>query len=98
MFWRGWLGGGDAKLLSATVLWLGPDNIIAYLVLVSIIGGALAICILLYRGLVLPSWLTSQQWALRLHDKSVGIPYGIALAGAGLWIYPGTLWFSALSA
>ncbi|MFM1813605.1 MAG: hypothetical protein RLZ98_300 [Pseudomonadota bacterium] len=98
MFSRGWLGGGDAKLLSATVLWLGTDHLIPYLVMVSLMGGALAIAILFYRGMVLPSWVTSQAWALRLHDKTGGIPYGVALAGAGLWVYPATTWFSALSA
>jgi prepilin peptidase CpaA len=98
LFARGWVGGGDAKLLAATVLWVGPDHIAAYLILVSIMGGVLAISILIYRGLVLPSWVTGQTWALRLHDKAVGIPYGIALAGAGLWIYPKTEWFAALAA
>lgn len=98
MFSRGWLGGGDAKLLAATVLWVGPTNLLSYIIMVSLIGGALAFAILIYRGLVLPSWITSQGWAMRLHDKSSGIPYGIALAGAGLWIYPATVWFKALAA
>lgn len=97
MFWRGWLGGGDAKLLSATVLWLGPQFLLPYIVMVSILGGLLALIILIYRGLVLPAWLTKQAWAMRLHDKGMGIPYGIALAGAGIWIYPGTHWFAALA-
>lgn len=31
MFSRGWLGGGDAKLLAAAALWIGFDNLFIYL-------------------------------------------------------------------
>jgi prepilin peptidase CpaA len=34
---------------------------------------------------------------MRLHAKTGGIPYGIALAIGGLWIYPSTLWFTTLA-
>lgn len=96
MFSRGWLGGGDAKLLAAATLWLGFENLAAYILLVSVFGGVLAVAILYYRGLTLPAWICNQAWAFRLHDKNVGIPYGIALAMAGLWIYPSTLLFTGL--
>ena len=97
MFARGWLGGGDAKLLSATVLWIGPENLVTYLIAMTLLGGALAIAILVYRALIMPSWLIRQDWALRLHEQGSGIPYGIALAGAGLWVYPATHWYAAIS-
>jgi prepilin peptidase CpaA len=36
-------------------------------------------------------------WARRLHAQDTGIPYGIALAGAALIVFPDTaLWRSAL--
>ncbi len=98
MFAQGWLGGGDAKLLSATVLWIGPDDLVTYLIAVTLLGGVLAIAILAYRTMIMPSWLIRQDWALRLHQQGSGIPYGIALAGAGLWVYPATHWFSAIAA
>lgn len=97
MFSRGWLGGGDAKLLAATSLWLGFEHLPGYLMLVALCGGMLALGILFYRRLAPPLWLTSQAWALRLHDRTVGIPYGIALAVAALWIYPSTLLFTGLA-
>jgi prepilin peptidase CpaA len=28
------------------------------------------------------------EWLSRLHDKRSGVPYGIALAGAALVVYP----------
>ena len=97
MFARGWLGGGDAKLMAAASLWLGFERLFEYLVYVSVAGGLLAFGILLYRSLAPPLWLCSQDWAMRLHAKSGGIPYGIAISVGGLWVYPSTLWFSSLA-
>jgi prepilin peptidase CpaA len=38
----------------------------------------------------------ARQWVARLHEPSTGIPYGIALAGAGLLSYPETaIWLGA---
>ncbi len=34
---------------------------------------------------------------MRLHKKAGGVPYGIALAAAGLCIYPKTPWFTTLA-
>lgn len=98
MFARGWVGGGDAKLLAAAALWLGFEHLAGYLLLAAIAGGALALLILSYRNFVPPSWMLGQAWAMRLHDRKVGIPYGVALAAAALWIYPSTLWFSGFVA
>jgi prepilin peptidase CpaA len=97
MFARGWLGGGDAKLLAAAALWMGFENLLAYVVLVAVAGGLLALGVLAYRCITPPSWLSKHDWAMRLHAKGSGMPYGVALAGAGLWIYPATFWFSTLA-
>ncbi len=97
MFSRGWLGGGDAKLLAAAALWLGFERLLEYLLYVSLAGGLLAFAILFYRSMAPPLCLIRQDWAMRLHAKTGGIPYGIALAVGGLWIYPSTLWFSSLA-
>lgn len=97
MFSLGWLGGGDAKLLAAAALWFGFDGLLQYLVLVSIAGGVLVLAILFYRSMTPPLWLCQQDWAMRLHAKAGGIPYGIALAAAGLWLYPSTAWLTNLA-
>lgn len=97
MFARGWLGGGDAKILAVASLWLGFDKLPEYLMLVAFLGGALALLLLFYRTLTPPLFLLRQEWAMRLHRKSTGIPYGIALAAAGLCIYPTTPWFFSLA-
>lgn len=97
MFTRGWLGGGDAKLLAAASLWLGFEWLFPYLIYVAMTGGTLVTAILLYRSLALPEILCRQPWAVRLHTAGGGIPYGIALAAGGLWIYPHTAWFANLA-
>lgn len=97
LFTMKWLGGGDAKLLAAVALWFGFESLFSYVILVTLIGGVLATAILGFRKLTPPVWLMGQDWAFRLHDRQGGIPYGIALAGAALWIYPSTHWLLAFS-
>lgn len=83
----GWIGGGDAKLAAATALWFGFSHLMDYLLLASILGGALTLLILAARQWPLPSFLERQAWIARLHRVNSGIPYGIALALAGLLVY-----------
>lgn len=97
LFAGGYVGGGDAKLLAAAALWLGHTQVMPYIVLVAVAGGLLAILILLYRQIILPPYLMQQEWAQRLHNKTSGIPYGVALAAAALWIYPKTGWFAGIA-
>jgi prepilin peptidase CpaA len=97
MFSRGWLGGGDAKLMAAATLWLGFENLLPFMFWAVLLGGVLAVVILVYRSLVPPLWVANQSWALRLHDNREGIPYGVALAGAGLLIYPSMQWVAGLT-
>ncbi len=97
MFSRGLVGGGDAKLMSAAALWLGFGHLLPFLVWTALLGGVLAIALLTYRRFFPPLWLAKQSWALRLHDPKQGIPYGIALAGAGMLVYPSVPWLSGLS-
>lgn len=98
MFSMGWIGGGDAKLFAATCLWLGPEQMLAYTLYAAILGGLLTIVLLVMRSLPLPATLYSQEWISRLHDSKQGVPYGIALAGAGLLVYPNTPFMAALGA
>jgi prepilin peptidase CpaA len=96
-FARGWIGGGDAKLAAATALWLGFSHLMDYLLVASIIGGALTLLILQARKWPLPNVLARQPWIARLHEVETGIPYGIALATAGLIVYPDTIFMQAIA-
>ena len=97
MFSQGWLGGGDAKLLSAAALWLGFGQLVDYVFVTALIGGALGIGILMFRNVIPPVTIAGRDWAERLHDKKAGIPYGVALGAAGLWIFPNSDVFRALT-
>jgi prepilin peptidase CpaA len=96
-FARGWIGGGDAKLAAATALWLGFSHLMEYLLIASIAGGILTLLLLQLRTLPMPQLLARQKWIARLHDFETGIPYGIALAIAGLMVYPETAYMRALA-
>ena len=95
-FTQGWIGGGDAKLAAATVLWLGFDYLLNYLVYASLLGGALTLLLIEFRLVPLPGLVAGQCWAQRLHRRDGDVPYGIALAGAALLVYPDTPWMNAI--
>lgn len=98
LFAFGVIGGGDAKLAAAISLWLGWGAMLDYGVTAAIYGGALTLAILLARKIVLPVWLSRHEWIARLHDSKSGVPYGIALAAAGMMLYPHTqIWRAAVS-
>src|ERR1043166_4698930 len=92
----GWIGGGDAKLAAATALWLGFDQLLNYLVIASLLGGVLTLAIMRFRLMPLPALLAEQEWAKRLHRMDAGVPYGIALAIAALWVYSDTAFMKSL--
>jgi prepilin peptidase CpaA len=96
-FARGWIGGGDAKLAATTALWLGFGPLFDYLICASILGGALTLLIMTFRTMPLPDAFAGWQWAERLHRPDAGIPYGIALAGAALIVYPQSEWMVRLA-
>jgi prepilin peptidase CpaA len=97
LFARGIIGGGDAKLAAAAALWLGFDHLLPYLLLASLLGGALSVGLIWFRMAPLPEWLARQAWVERLHGRDAGIPYGIALAAAALAVYPDTAWMTGVA-
>lgn len=95
-FALGWIGGGDAKLIAATTLWFGFPSMLPYLVYASLLGGTLTLSLLAVRRWPLPLQLKQVAWIDRLHDAQTGVPYGIALAAAGLLVYPTSIIFQRL--
>jgi prepilin peptidase CpaA len=88
LFAAGWIGGGDAKLAAAILLWMGPEAGLAWGLLAAVFGGGLTLMLLAVRKVPLPEPLAAQPWIARLHASDSGVPYGIALAAAGLMAYP----------
>src|SRR5262245_48630495 len=96
LFARGWIGGGDAKLAAATAAWLGIDHLGEYVLVASLLAGGLTILILALRRWPILARVIKQAWVKRLHQPGMGVAYGIALAIAGLLLYPGSaIWLAA---
>ena len=90
-FAAGWMGGGDAKLIAATVLWFTPGpELFQYLLLGSAYGGALTVGLLAARANLVPA--TRFAFLDRLLEPDTGVPYGIALGAAGLTVYSSSHW------
>ncbi|QKK17139.1 A24 family peptidase [Rhizobium indicum] len=89
------MGGGDAKLMSATALWFGLNESLLFLMTdIAMIGGLITLLILLVRaqsdtilaiGLPVPN-------SVLLAKK---IPYGIAIAIGGFMAFPSSPLFLA---
>ncbi len=73
MFAFGWMGGGDVKLLTALALWLPWQAVVLMLLIMSFAGGALTL------GMVI--WSRARRGG-----QTPEIPYGVAIAFAGLWL------------
>nr|WP_052002747.1 prepilin peptidase [Microvirga sp. BSC39] len=92
LFAFGWIGGGDAKLAPVVALWLGADNASLYLIYSAIFGGVLTLALLQFRVMLLPAFCLNISWVARLHDRKTGVPYGVAIASAALFVYPSSHW------
>jgi prepilin peptidase CpaA len=97
LFIPGWIGGGDAKLAAAIALWMGFESLFAYFFYAAFAGGVLALAFSTFREVPLPRLVLAEAWAVRLHSREGGIPYGVALAAGALVVYPHTAWFAALT-
>jgi prepilin peptidase CpaA len=89
LFAIGGMGGGDAKLLAATSVWMGFGMpLVAYLVYASVFGGVLTALILTYRSSAFHTFFGRNLFLRQFADDRKGIPYGIALGIGGLLAFP----------
>lgn len=89
LFAAGVCGGGDVKLLAATALWMGWVRLPEFLLLTALAGGVLALVLLASRRLAASRLLVATgSRPRRLFAKSSGVPYGVAIAAAGLAMFP----------
>ena len=89
MFAAGWIGGGDAKLFAASVLWLGWPASLPFMLTTGMAGGALTLGLLSLRsGWFEPVLAGSPAWIRKLGAKDGDIPYGVAIAVGALTAVP----------
>ncbi len=92
-WFRGWLGGGDVKLLGAVALVVPAAAIPSFILTVAIAGGLLALAYLLARALLPASgtpavaaslaarvW-RAERWRIR---RGGPLPYAVAIAAGGV--------------
>jgi prepilin peptidase CpaA len=70
-FYFNWMGGGDVKMIGALALWLPLQALAWMLIIMSLLGGALTVLLVVER-------------LARRKDGNIEIPYGVAIALAGL--------------
>lgn len=73
MFARGWMGGGDVKLITALALWVEPIAFIKLVLFMSVFGGVLTL-------------VTVAHHRRARKDGHPAIPYGVAIAFAAFAI------------
>jgi prepilin peptidase CpaA len=71
-FMLGMMGGGDVKLIAALALWFPVPDMMRLLMVMAILGGLLTL------GMMI-------RHKLRKDEAPLEVPYGIAIALAGLW-------------
>jgi prepilin peptidase CpaA len=95
---RGWLGGGDVKLLGAVAVAMPPVAVPTFIAAVAMAGGVLSL-VYLALGRLLPGLrkqhpigravgLLSRAWRLERWRLSRGgpLPYAVAIAAGGMFI------------
>lgn len=88
LFAPGWIGGGDAKLVAAAALWFGWPDALIFLGKSALMGGVLAVALIMLRRAA-PATGLPQRWLTgTLLADGAPAPYGIALAAGALWTLP----------
>ena len=91
---RGWMGGGDVKLLAAAAIAVPPSLVLSCITAGALCGGVLALLYLVAGRMVAPPPATRprsllaralrvEQWRIR---RGGPLPYACAIAAGGLFI------------
>jgi prepilin peptidase CpaA len=93
IYQRGWIGGGDVKLLAALAIGFPLTGVIQLLTITALAGGVLALVHLMMRLLPYPQLAPAgssfirriyavERWRNLRHAP---LPYGVAIASGGIW-------------
>jgi prepilin peptidase CpaA len=90
---RGWMGGGDVKLLVALAVGLPLTGVVQLLTITALAGGVLALVHLMMRLLPYPRLAPAGSSLVRRicaverwrHLRDAPLPYGVAIACGGIW-------------
>ena len=89
-FSRGFLGGGDVKLLTAATLWAGPGLTPSLLLVTGVLGGVLALALLIppcaHFATLARVKLGPETEVQPTNRLATPVPYGIAIAAAAMLV------------
>ena len=91
---RGWLGGGDVKLLGAVAIAIPPSLTATFMLVMSLTGFCIAIAYLIGRSLGVPpgrprpAGFAARAWRVERWRLGRGgpLPYACAIAAGGLFV------------
>lgn len=72
LFFLGAMGGGDVKMLGGVLMWIPLNLFMPTLTVMAVAGGLLSAVMLILKK-------------VRRDDRPPEVPYGVAIAAAGLW-------------
>ena len=84
LFSRGWLGGGDVKLLSVAALWAGPAHALDLFAVTGVAGGGLALALRSPMTAPLTTGLQQRWQRVAPAGPSAPMPYAVAIAAGAL--------------
>lgn len=95
LFAFGMLGGGDAKMIAVSGLWLGFPGSILFVLFSAVAGGVLALAISIWFMSSLEGSIRSERLARLLSPLAPDVPYGFALAAGAILATPFSWWMRA---
>lgn len=93
LFYAGVFGGGDAKMIPAAMLWIGPEGALTFVMWMALAGGLLALVVMAARQLV-PAGAAGRL-SPALQDGN-GVPYGVAITAGVFAAIPHSDLFAGL--
>lgn len=81
-----WIAGGDVKLWTVVMFWAGPHLSLPVVIITTLSGGVLGILGWLAALRLRRNPDTFGRSVLRLISSDRGVPYGVALSIAGLYV------------
>lgn len=89
LFYTNLMGGGDVKLLTVLILWTGWGKAsLTFLFTMGMVGGVIVLVLLVLRGMIprIALRLCPTRNVPRVFSPGEPVPYGLAIAGAFLWM------------
>ncbi len=87
-FSKGWIGGGDGKLIAVGALWMGPALALPFILIMGVLGGVMA---LFWRFEPVMRFVLARAGLPISVVATRELPYGVAIAGSALLLVPSLL-------